>query len=705
VALVFLVVAVASTVWLLLDRRPPEWDHANHLERVVHCARDLGNGDLAGILERSGFYPPVVPCAAALLYRLAPSDAVTAQSIVLAFLGLGMGAVYLLGRQVAGGPAGTAAAVLFGTAPFVLFSSVRFQLDLPLAAMVAVALAVLVRTDGFGRGRWSVAAGIVLGLGMLTKPPFAVYVLPGLAVVAARARGRRALANLAVTLVLGAAVSVPWYGPRLLGLPQQIAARSFKQAAESGYPSALSAESLLMYPRAAVTTFGLVATILLLAGLGLAFRRRLAFLVLSALGPFVVFELIQNKNFRYLLPLLPIAAVTAGLTVDALRGRWRVLTGVAVAGSAALHLGATFAGVPPVPVLPVLGVALALPSPPARGDWRQREILRAIVDDSRGQASRVSVVPNDNFFSVSNFRYYGVRDGLPLTFTRAWDRDPIGIDYVILKTGDLGPDATEARLRRLAERFTTDPHLARAFPVIHEVDLPDGSVGTVRARRLVEPLPVTPHAVARRLEHAIRRELPGVARDVEGLAVSLSWDAAILTGRVERVELEVGGATAGEHGRAGAPTLRLRDVRLVVENLVVNPWSLLAEERLDVLDVGRIRVERATVTARDFRAFLAGLRRLRQTTIELGDGFVAFHASQPGPDVSGRVRFVRAADRPVGLAADEVRIAGIPVPQLFVDWVLRNYDPTLRMASRLPAPLELGRVVIDRSGLRVVAAP
>lgn len=701
---VFLIVALVAEAWLTIDSRPPEWDHANHLERVVHCAKDLGDGDVSAILERSGFYPPLVPCAAALAYRIVPSDVVTAQSIVLAFLGLGMAAVYVLGRGVAGGAAGIAAAVLFGTAPFVLFSSVRFQLDLPLAAMVAVALAVLVRTDGFQHGRWSIAAGIVLGLGMLTKPPFAVYVLPGLAVVAARIRTRRALGNLAVTLVLGTAVSVPWYGPRLFGLPQQIAARSFKQAAESGYPGALSAESLLMYPRAFVTAFGVVAVLLFLTGLVLAFRRRLGFVLLSALGPFAVFELIQNKNFRYILPLLPIAAVTAGVAFQALRGRRRALAGVAVAAAAALQLGATFAAVPRASVLPVLGVPLVLESPPRRQDWRQREILRAIVEDSRGRASRVSVVPNDNFFSVSNFRYYGVRDALPLTFTRAWDRDPIGIDYVIMKTGDLGPDATEARLRRLTERFSADPYLVRAFPVIREFDLPDGSVATVRARRLAEPLPAAPEAVARAVERAIRRALPSVARDVERLGVTLTWDATILRGRIARVELDVASATAGEHERAGASTIRLRDVRLVIDDVLVNPWSLVAEERLDVLDVGRVRIERATVTARDFREFLGGLRRLKQTTIELGDGFVAFRASQPGPDVSGRIRFVPVADRPVGLVADEVRIAGIRVPQVCVDWIIRNYDPTIRMASRLPVPLELGRVVIDRTALRIVAA-
>jgi len=68
---VYLALVLIVAVWLAIDRRPPEWDHANHLERVVHCAQDLARGDVRTIIERSSFYPPVVPCAAALVYRLA----------------------------------------------------------------------------------------------------------------------------------------------------------------------------------------------------------------------------------------------------------------------------------------------------------------------------------------------------------------------------------------------------------------------------------------------------------------------------------------------------------------------------------------------------------------------------------------------------------------------------------------------------------
>ena len=40
------------------------------------CARDLAAGSLTPVIERSAFYPPLVPCLAGVLSRVVPSDLV-----------------------------------------------------------------------------------------------------------------------------------------------------------------------------------------------------------------------------------------------------------------------------------------------------------------------------------------------------------------------------------------------------------------------------------------------------------------------------------------------------------------------------------------------------------------------------------------------------------------------------------------------------
>jgi hypothetical protein len=701
----FAALVAVVAVWLALDQRPPEWDHANHLERVVACAKDIGRGDVRAILERSAFYPPLVSCTAALVYRLWPSDVAAAQAVVLAFLGLGMGAVYVLGRRVAGGAGGVVAAVLFGSAPFVVFSSLRFQLDLPLASLVALALVVLLRAEGFRHPGWSLAAGVVLGLGMLTKPPFAVYVLPALVLVAARIRARRGVINAGLAALIAAALALPWYGPRLFGIAPDIAARSFRQAAESGHPDPLTAAALALYPTWFLPQFGVVAVLLFAIGLVVGAGRRQWLLLASALAPLALFMLIQNKNLRYTLPLLPVAAVLAGVGFSALPQRGRTLSGAALVAVAALQVSATAFGVPPVPTVPGLGVPFLLESAPMRETWRHREILARIMAESGGAPATVSVVPNYNFFSASNFRYYAVRDGLSLRWARAWDGEPVGIAYMILKTGHQGPPWTAEKPRRIAERLAADPHLARVFPVIGEFPLPDGSVATVRARRIPAGPAASPTTLARGIEQAIRRRLADVARDVEGLEVRVTHDDAILRGRLGRVELEARAATFGELWRRNPALLRVRDLRIVVADALVNPFSAHAEGRLDPLDAGRVRLERATIHAQDFAAFLHELKGFKHASVELGRGAAAFAFRQPGPDVTARVRLLPARDRPFALEAEDVRLGGVAVPGGLVNWVIRSYDPSLRLAARLPVPVELGRVEITPDAIRISPNP
>jgi hypothetical protein len=50
---------------------------------------------------------------------------------------------------------------------------------------------------------------------------------------------------------------------------------------------------------------------------------------------------------------------------------------------------------------------------------------------------------------------------------------------------------------------------------------------------------------------------------------------------------------------------------------------------------------------------------------------------------------------------DRVRLGGVPLPRALVDWVVRHYDPTPAMASRLPFTVEVGRVTITEQAIRI----
>jgi 4-amino-4-deoxy-L-arabinose transferase-like glycosyltransferase len=701
-AAIFAALVGVAVTWLTLDGSPPVWDYANHLERAIRCSTDLAAGDFESIFLRSSLYPPLVLCTAGLAYLVAPSDVGAAQTVILGFLALGMAATYWLGRHFFGGPAGVVAALLFGSAPFIVHLSVRFQLDLPLAAMVAATLGLLVRTEYFAQRSWSVAAGLVLALGMLTKPAYVAYVIPALAIVAAGARTHRAIGNAALAGGLGVAVSLPWYGPRLLGIVPQILTQAGRRGVQEGDPDPFTLAGLAWYPATFPTQFGWLAAALFCVGLVSAVRRRQWLLVASVLAPFALFVTARNKDLRYVLPLLPVAAVIAGAGFAAVAPRARRAAAVALVVACAFQVSASAFGVPAGWRLPILGAPLGVASPPAAADWRQREILSLIVRDAAGAPHTISVVPNHPLFSISNFRYYGLRGGLPLEFVRAWADEPLGIDYMILKTGALGPEWTVDRPLKIAERLDRDPHLARVFPVLAELPLPDGSIATVRGRRITD-LDVPVERLAEAIEAAVRRRLEDFTRDVDNLRVRLTYDGEIRRGRVKRVEVTAAAATVGELQRPDTAVLRLRDVGVAFEDVLINPYSAWQDKRFAPLDVGRMRLERATITEEDLTAFLSGLRRQRGTSARLEEGAVAIRLTLPGPDVAARVRLPTDSDGHFTFVAEQVRLGGLPVPDLVAAWVTRHFDPGPRLRTRLPLELTISPVTITPQALRIGA--
>lgn len=705
IVLLLLAQAGVMVAWLAMDRRPPEWDHANHLESALECHRILaepGHARFAEIMAMSSFYTPLVLCATGLLYFLLPVTPLTAQLVLWGFLAVGTLAIWGVGRRLLDPTAGLLAAFLFATAPFVVFSLLRFQLDLPLAAMVALALYALVRAEGFARPGWSLGVGLALGLGMLVKPPFAVYVLPPLVWSAWRAlrapdRGAR-LRHLGLAFVVGLVLALPWYGPRLAGLPMQILNRSYKQAVES--PPTLSGSGLLYYPRTFVPQFGLLAGLLALWGLW-AVRRfaRARTLVWSAILPLLVFLLIQNKNLRYVLPLLPAASLAAAAGFAALGPTARRWVGAACVVVGALQVSIAAFAVPPSPITGLFLLPVVFSDPPQPADWRHAELLAAVLRETGGRGARVAVVPNDNFFSVSNFRYEGFRDELPLRFQRPWNDGPFGVDVALVKTGDQGPDHASARSDRIMRAFEGgDPWLASAFPIVAEVPLPDGSRAMVRLRRPPAVDSVGADVLAARLAVGANAFLEDFAREARGVTMRPEYTAeALLRGELARVTIEAETAQVGEVG-IGRALLGVRDVRVVARGLRFNPGRLAATGRLEVLDLESLAIERLRVDEADLLAFMRAQKRLQGATLALEDGVARASVSLGGPTVTARLRLLPGRDgAPFALGMEDVRVGGLALPSLLVDWVVRNLDRTPRL-RRLPVAVTLAnpRIVPGR---------
>jgi hypothetical protein len=701
----FAVLCVVVAMWVSIDRHPPEWDYAIHLGHALDCHRALASSDadrFASAMGTSPFYPPLISCAAGILYFAFPVSPATAQAVMLAFLGVGMLAVYGIGRDVADPATGLLAAFFLGTAPFVVHSLLNFQLDLPLMAMVALALFGLLRSEVFSRPGWTLGLGLIWGFGLLTKPTFPVYALApvlwtiGLA-ARSRARGRR-LVWLVPAAVIAAAVAFPWYSLRLFSLPFQLLNRSFTFAEREGQSPTLSSTALLYYPTVFPTQFGFLAVLAFLGGLLVLWRVRehRAVLWVAAITPFVVLTLIRNKNFRYSLPALAAAAVVAALGVRALPAMPRRIVVGACVVLGALQVTLTAFLLPALPSVPGLPIPVVIPYPPSRADWQHARILEDIARASDGRPARVSVVPNHESFSVSNFRYEAQRRGLPFTMLRAWGATPVGVDFAIVKSGNIGPDFSIAKARRVMQTLEAPGStLARLFPVVGEYTLPDGSRAELRARRIRAPSGVSPETLAARITETKARFLPSLIRDAENFRIDLRYrPEALLRGEAETLTITADAASVGELSRKDRLPLRVRSVHVALQNLVFDPVEVLERGVLEPLDVGTVSVERLVVLQADLQQVIDDQRRFGQMSVELGDGAARARVSGLGPRSEARVRVLPSSERvPITVAVDQLRIGWLPVPDPLVRRIVGHLDPSAQIA-RLPVRVLIGPLAI-----------
>jgi len=361
VAVATLVLAFVAITgwWLAADFRVPDYDTGRHLGFALDFRDALRAGDLAYPFTAYTQYPPLVHLVGAVALLLGPASTDTpiiAQNLVFVPL-LALGC-YGAGRVAYGRTVGLLAVVFALATPLVIDQFHSFLVDVPAAAMVAVTV-------------WLV-------LGLLSKPPFALFIA-GLVGVAVLRGGWRHWRGLVAFAAVALVVAGPWYARhwgQLSGLTHgALAAPSLGQP-DAIYPQRLSRENLFWYFWNLLNT-QLLLPLAIFAGIGTAaaaarfLRRREPSdyspeLIAGALGGYLGVTYIALKDPRYALGLTAYLAVLGTWWVVRLPRPWRIAAVVALLGVLVLNTVTVSFGVGSVERVAVL------PNPPPTGPgWRQ----------------------------------------------------------------------------------------------------------------------------------------------------------------------------------------------------------------------------------------------------------------------------------------------------------------------------------------------
>jgi hypothetical protein len=535
---------VSHLVWLALDERQVNWDPGYHLKNSL-AAWEVITSPTTDMLQRlskatHNVEPPLIYVLTAVPYALLGFSADTATYINIVFLCILIVATYGIGKNLYDQSTGLVAACLVSCYPLVAGYVRIYYLDIGLATVVTVSILLLLKTRHFTNRRASLLFGLTLAAGLLMKKAFIIYMFtPMLLVIAQTLFARQStsegngtgklrlqqLINLAMALALGSLFSAGWYVGRMQSILSQ-AGKVEDAATRIGY----GWSRWTHYPGFLDDVLCTFSVLLLIIGVavGLLCRdRRLCIPLTWFVGGIILHSLITLGHARYLLPLVPSAALLSAWWLLSLRpglfkksfiaavillslGNYSIFSwyGPVGQGPRADDSGIIFNR--PFPWMNVLRnhtrfwvgpKAIRYAYPPRKIGWPYEEIMAAVHDDAQKHSNQsLSLVFGADLsgFNCSYAMYFSLLQAVKHSYERNinityypsyyWKTEDIlnlfDQPYVLIKAGN---NVNRANYRKIIKGFTETFNTIRdtvpdRFQVVQEFDLPDGSKASLYRR-------------------------------------------------------------------------------------------------------------------------------------------------------------------------------------------------------------------------------
>ena len=501
----FILPAGASLWHILSSGIPPSWDDGAYLTVSFSLWDRLASLRLwsfaQGFSQALGFKAPLISLLPFPVFAVLGKGFHQAAASNLLALGALSFFVWRIALRLGPPLGGVLAVWMVNLTPLIYGLSRHFYVETLLAALCSAAFWLLIE------GGRPLALGAVLGLGMLCKLTFPVYMGVPLALLALRRRSPR---ELVFGAAVGLAVASVWYA-RNIG-----AALSFARSAGYG-ASTLAAEGwtpgrALAYLELVLRDgWGWPQALFFLASAGVLLRSgakpqgesRLDACALGAwaLVPPIFFSSGLSPETRWSGPAVAAASIASGVLLGlVLQGGRARAAGVALALllPAAVFIEQTFALrlLPPGPGAPR---AFAWNGPPEQGGlWAQDKLWDFVAQDAAATPGykRVVLAFSHRFFNASTAGAYGTLHGWPLLFSN-YNRYPTpqgALGFI----RDFSPDYI-ITLERLPEEapLELNKHNAAVVAALRsgalpfrqwaEADLTNGALARIFKREAAKP--------------------------------------------------------------------------------------------------------------------------------------------------------------------------------------------------------------------------
>jgi len=516
-----------NIVWHRLNTAPPTWDSAGHLT-LSFILKDrftyLFKGELSPvvILQTSSYYPPLIHILGSGVIAIFGRH--YEYPILLGTAFFIMAIIYLfklVNHYFKDDKLAFFTVLIFSFFPQIWEQSRHFHLDIPLLAFLLASFYHLTNSDVLKKPGHTLAFFLYFSLAQLTKWYGFVYlVVPFVFEVVIRLVRTKdyfnvqRIVNIAFGVLMVVVVAFPWY---VINYKTILETTRISSTADAGDPAlVLSYESFIHYLKIMTShQIGILSVLLFLLSLKYIKRDKDLFLYVWYLFllPYITFTLIQNKDLRYILPLVPLFAFCIAYMFLHLSKKLYVFLGL---GFFLLYLVVlyVFLGFNQFQKLEgnykIFGTLFAGPYRDAwitspwdysynPTNWRGEEIIKRIqsLADDEGLSYdhyKVLEVSDNRFYSIASFDLYKVQNSFhnldlvvpyfrfdPFTTEELSDY-LVPIQFAVVPSYPGPPGLRNiAVLNQLVSYFNSDQN--KDFIKLEDFSMPDGNVLSLYQRR------------------------------------------------------------------------------------------------------------------------------------------------------------------------------------------------------------------------------
>ncbi len=316
-----------------------QWDEMSHLRG----GQLLAQGRITDYVQSFGYYPPIYDLMSSAYFRLFGISAEVGRLASATFLLLSIWLVFEFANRTYGPKVGMLSAIFLGAMPGLFWVSKFAMLESALVFFFTLTLFFFFSWINTDKNKMLILSALAVGVGFLAKYQIAVagVVMAAAIVWLCRDRLRARLSKLTMLALLAGLVILPWLLVVGFGkgndLVYAITAGGEDRIAYTQRfgPFAMPVFYLIEMTWPYNNTHPIFLPLFVLGLLGVvifAYRRKREdkFFLAWFLVVYVFFTLVPNKQWRYVVPLFPVLAISAGsflaFSFGKLQKAWNVMS-------------------------------------------------------------------------------------------------------------------------------------------------------------------------------------------------------------------------------------------------------------------------------------------------------------------------------------------------------------------------------------------